>query len=564
MHVTKEFGPATLGGLGSVVTSLATVQAHSGRLGHRPAIILPYYAFLQSKYSSIKPHGDPLVLGIPEFPHHPSPPSSLQAQVYHVKHPLDKANATHLDLYLIGPGSFPPFSSAFAAPSPADMYYSMGGGLPQEWQDLYYVAAVAAFLDREAGFLRTRASPPPLPLLVHFHGATVAMTRAFLSSPIPSIYTMHDYREEPLYSLALSSLARFFPLISIDRPAFSSSPSPDWPLPTTSLSPYIHGGRVFPSSLGIDSASAVTFVSKTLAKHMTQGNLTFTGSPLLLPPILRQAQEGYFTGITNGVDLSQRSPFHRDPQLASRGLALSETLREGEIHRAKTKARDALVEAGIIPGSQTIPGRMVLFVGRFQYNKGMASLPLAAQAIKKHGGILVIMGSYNDYPAGEIKALVRDYAPHVLLIDTQEVQDTWGSVIRLAADLAFIPSFTESFGLVAAEALLFGAGVVTTGVGGLREFLYEGDKDGVGRNAWFFPTQPLDPTEALDHAISFLDQAPHPGALQSEWISSALALAWEREQGEEEKGGADSPLSAYLAVYQVALSRSSQSRRGVL
>ena len=43
--------------------------------------------------------------------------------------------------------------------------------------------------------------------------------------------------------------------------------------------------------------------------------------------------------------------------------------------------------------------------------------------------------------------------------------------LRAASDISLVPSLEESFGLVAMEALLFGQPVVSTGVGGLSQFL---------------------------------------------------------------------------------------------
>ena len=56
-------------------------------------------------------------------------------------------------------------------------------------------------------------------------------------------------------------------------------------------------------------------------------------------------------------------------------------------------------------------------------------------------------------------------------MELEQIQEEYGPVLRAAADIVFVPSKTEAFGLVAAEGLAYGALVVTTGVGGLRDFL---------------------------------------------------------------------------------------------
>jgi glycogen synthase len=50
-------------------------------------------------------------------------------------------------------------------------------------------------------------------------------------------------------------------------------------------------------------------------------------------------------------------------------------------------------------------------------------------------------------------------------------QEEFGMVLRAAADVVFVPSHSEAFGLVAAEGLAMGAVVLSTGVGGLSDFL---------------------------------------------------------------------------------------------
>ena len=63
-------------------------------------------------------------------------------------------------------------------------------------------------------------------------------------------------------------------------------------------------------------------------------------------------------------------------------------------------------------------------------------------------------------------------------MEPEQIQEEYGPVLRAAADIVFVPSKTEAFGLVAAEGLAYGALVVTTGVGGLRDFLVRVKGDG--------------------------------------------------------------------------------------
>ncbi|CAO0803063.1 unnamed protein product [Mucor circinelloides] len=46
-HVTKEFGPATMGGMGTVLTAMTQAQLRTGKI--QPNVVLPFYSFLKNK-----------------------------------------------------------------------------------------------------------------------------------------------------------------------------------------------------------------------------------------------------------------------------------------------------------------------------------------------------------------------------------------------------------------------------------------------------------------------------------------------------------------------------------
>jgi glycogen synthase len=69
--------------------------------------------------------------------------------------------------------------------------------------------------------------------------------------------------------------------------------------------------------------------------------------------------------------------------------------------------------------------------------------------------------------------LEEEYQETLIIIPDERRQKLMGNMIRAAADWAFVPSIRESFGLVAAEGLLFGAAIISTGAGGLKEFLID-------------------------------------------------------------------------------------------
>jgi len=130
-----------------------------------------------------------------------------------------------------------------------------------------------------------------------------------------------------------------------------------------------------------------------------------------------------------------------------------------------------------------------------------------------------------------------------------QLQDHFGPILRAAADIVFVPSRTEAFGLVAAEGLSYGSLVVTTGVGGLRDFLRD-RRDPTARgahNAYFFtPTSRRELEEALGDALDYLASlsTSQTEALVRQLIAQAHSLRWDRQDG---------PLDRYDIVYSTAL-----------
>ena len=125
-------------------------------------------------------------------------------------------------------------------------------------------------------------------------------------------------------------------------------------------------------------------------------------------------------------------------------------------------------------------GPMLLFVGRIQRLKGtsVAVRALAELRSRFPGAYLVIVGGPSG-PTGEteiagLHALVDDLGlhDHVRFVPPQphELLSTY----YRAADVAVVPSRSESFGLVALEAAACGRPVVAAAVGGLRTIVEDG------------------------------------------------------------------------------------------
>ncbi|CAO3594627.1 unnamed protein product [Absidia cylindrospora] len=492
--------------------------------------------------------------------------------------------------------------------------YSSPSGLPHEWRDQYFTKAASQFLTHRATavdegslFAPLLHSAPHVDV-IHLHGATNAYLAKLLddkrksnqigSTPPSIVYTMHDYLDELQYTNTIKNVMKF-----LDTPDLVKG------MDTS----HIYGDRIFMSSLGIDRADVVTFVSRTMATAMVEGTMEFYLKELVMDHLLLKAQQRRFFGISNGLDFTTVNPFMAE-KLVTRKLNypayVQQLLNEsttthflaGKKHvwelgvnsgdfvaTAKDKAKRFLVRRHLLSeAGEKRP--LVLYIGRFQYNKGLEWFDQAAQLFVKHNMTFIILGQQHNYPIGKLEILQAKYPDHVYVLSTPKQHRQWSIFCRAAADFVFVPSQTESFGLVAAEGLMFGASVISTGVGGLQEFLTDRPETAMVQDsndgAWIpaYP-QPRDirlvrdkktkrPTvtsretynaylfntkdglsEAIRDAMLDYKRLLASKALREEYIlrmmTSAMALGWDR-QG---KG----PVHEYQSVYALALHHRSLS-----
>ncbi|KAG0333608.1 hypothetical protein BG004_000763 [Podila humilis] len=517
-HVTKEFGPASMGGLGMVVTALASAQQRART--QKVNIVMPYYSMLNQVPGVNIRRIVSLTFNVKDK-HQKTIP--LIFNVYSFKYVVQtKASDMEgnnrpiypITAWLIGPGDVYPFDLAFKSKNTQEIYYSPKG-LPGEWKDLYFAKAAATFIqyqNKNDDVSLFASAAVRVIDVVHVHGATNALVLHYLQQSIDKgsmgeeppalIYTLHDYLDELQYSNEIVNVQKF-----MDKSVHSDDDEEDMYLQMEGISPYCHGHRMFTSAMGIDLADAVTFVSKTLAKDIVEGRLDFYLKELVLGSILNQAEKNLFIGITNGVDFGSLNPWTM-PELRKNNLAfpsndlMEETSSgsgtmgnstEGDeeeqeeeadkapmgmgspnlsIRAAKEAAKEFLYKNGKL-AEEDLTKPLVLFIGRFQYNKGLAYFERAAKSVQERGGKFVIMGQPNNFPAKSVTNLERFYPKTVKVIADERTQQEWGIYWRTACDFLLVPSLTESFGLVAAEGLLFGATVISSGVGGLSEFLID-------------------------------------------------------------------------------------------
>lgn len=120
---------------------------------------------------------------------------------------------------------------------------------------------------------------------------------------------------------------------------------------------------------------------------------------------------------------------------------------------------------------------IILYVGRIDPLKGIDRLLMAGAHLKMRQGFKLIIIGGNDHFQPELQRLkwfTRELGIQDLVMFAGRVKQEDLPLYYNAADVVVVPSYHESFGLVALESLACGTPVVATKVGGLENIIEEG------------------------------------------------------------------------------------------
>ncbi len=122
--------------------------------------------------------------------------------------------------------------------------------------------------------------------------------------------------------------------------------------------------------------------------------------------------------------------------------------------------------------------KVLLFVGRIDPLKGIEQLVKAVPLVKDNGNLRLVVVGGGDNSRSELEGLRR--LAHELNIQDAVVFRGLEKQAQLpsfysAADVCVVPSYYESFGLVALEALACGTPVVASDVGDLKNIIRQGE-----------------------------------------------------------------------------------------
>ncbi len=125
-----------------------------------------------------------------------------------------------------------------------------------------------------------------------------------------------------------------------------------------------------------------------------------------------------------------------------------------------------------------IDKKLILFVGRIEPLKGIEQLLKAMSYLQNRQNAKLIIiggGERSRIEVGKLKRLSREFNVEDSVTFVGPVKQERLPYFYSAADVCVIPSYYESFGLVALESLACGTPVVVTDVGDFKNIIHQGE-----------------------------------------------------------------------------------------
>lgn len=180
----------------------------------------------------------------------------------------------------------------------------------------------------------------------------------------------------------------------------------------------------------------------------------------------------------------------------------------------------------------TCKKRMLLFVGRIEPLKGLQNLIRALSVIRGQGHCgrdcycLVVIGGDPDSSAEnmssemrKIKSLCKELGMEDLVLFLGKRAQETLPYYYSAADMLIMPSYYESFGMVALEAMACGTPVVASDVGGLHYLVQD------GKTGFVVPSG--DPEALVDPLNKLMNDAELRAKMGQQAAKYAMKYSWE-------------------------------------
>ena len=205
-------------------------------------------------------------------------------------------------------------------------------------------------------------------------------------------------------------------------------------------------------------------------------------------------------GIPNHSSAAQKV-FSFVYRFANKVICVSESVKNHLVKTGEIPEKKGVIIYNPVSIPQTFPKNpstsfQIVYVGRLEKVKNVATLIQAFSKIQNNNPTLTIVGDGRERTA--LESLVRDLKIEDRVVFTGFQAEP--SQFLCSADLYVLPSYSEGFGIAAVEAMFLKVPVLATQVGGVPEFINDGE------NGWLFNPTSVKDLAAKLHSILQMDQ----------------------------------------------------------
>ena len=439
IHVSKESTPIVpFGGVGQIVGEIARGQTKT----FTTAVILPHYGFITNTQALLK--FEFWIRG-----------TRVQGSVHYLKH-------GDAFFFFIGPPSH--ISKLWQSTHIEDAYAqprTLLHKIKAYTTDLYFsfvAAQLVSYISAHQSIVQESC------FVAHVHGGSNAPTLWFLrqlSPDISTIYTVHDYNREPFITYPVESVRMYAQKVSTKREEIYMC---DMDNPRLSTSVLLNTRNRLSAAHFASCANVVTTVSEGMVTELKTVNEYYAEQ------LRRLSNRGRITTVHNWLSAVS---WKRAREAVSAEQPLNDKL------KARLKLFSDFKRFLIGTHHQQITSNecVVLWIGRFEINKGVLLLPALHKSSCNMGCAFVIFGHWTNNGARNLYERVLSKIERqnsrctTFAFKDRPSQERGEQTVRSAADFVVIPSYSEAYGFVAAEALAYASVPIVSSVGGLTEII---------------------------------------------------------------------------------------------
>jgi glycogen synthase len=479
LHVALEYRQASLGGLGMITTELVDAQNKFNQGDcFDSSIITPYYPIFEQNYQPAT-----FIDNITHLYNN----EEVNSAIYLINHKNNKH-------YLIKPQI--EYNHLFNVDSPCQIYTT----------DSTFIESIKYFNSATASFIINKTSTNNL--IIQLHDWTSALTAAILRQ------FYKNYNIKLIYNLHINNK---------DRGTYLKEQ-------LSGIGLQLENNSYILKQMGICCSDYVIAVSKGILEDCCIYQADETKE--LARSFLIAKYNNKATAILNGIDYNKSSKIknlnNRHTDLVSAKKQIKEQLAKSLTSSFSTWKIDA-----------NLP--IILYIGRFSPEKGIEYFKTLIATIEGKATFFALGRGFTKEILELIMQNSRQKNNVFITFSTLE-QEKYGDLMRAAADFTFVPSHEEACGLVAMEGLANGSICITSGVGGLKDFInpfkYNGQEGSHSGNGFFYQDRNENSfVQTINFALDLWQSIPSndKNLIHARIMQEAKRLDWLAKNGATEK-----------------------------